>query len=125
MCAAQKLCNTIWGMACLGEHPRRVMLDKHLWTVDEPLSACACAVQRLCNMIWGMARLGEHPGPVMMAKYLQKVDVLLNADTLTYEDRDQGISNTLWSLTVLDELRPGFVDRVSGFCGPVHAVDLI
>ena len=76
-----------------------------------------CAVQKLCNMIWGMARLGEHPGPVMMAKFLQKVDELWNADTPSHDDRGQGISNTLWSLTVLDELRPGFVERVRGFFG--------
>ena len=117
MHAAQKLCKMIWGVPRLGEHQRRVMTARFLRKVHEPLSACMCAVQKLCNMIWGMARLGEHPGPVMMAKFLQKVDELLNADTLTHDDRDQGISNTLWSLTVLDELRPGFVERVRGFFG--------
>ena len=72
-----------------------------------------CArLQNLCNMIWGMARLAEHPGPLLMGKYLQKMDDLLDINVYTDDDRDQGIANTLWALTVLDELRPDFVERV-------------
>ena len=40
MRAAQTLCKVIWGVARLGEHQRCVMLDRYLWKVDEPLSAC-------------------------------------------------------------------------------------
>ena len=40
MQAAQELCKVIWGVARLGKHQRRVMLDRYLWKVDEPLSAC-------------------------------------------------------------------------------------
>ncbi len=63
LCAAQNLCNMIWGMARLAEHPGEELMAVYRQRQDrilyDPRRSKADTEQALTNVLWAMAVLDE------------------------------------------------------------------